>query len=178
MRPINEVFAVKYTCRCVNTLLQMFIAALLDSDSCSENGTVYFNYQMWSPEPCRVCVCDMGTVVCEDEVCEELSDCPTSVTPEGKCCPVCSTAAPPHSTDTKAGKWKMLLLYIRSLLQGLYRTFSSLSVGRTHHYGGFTRTLSLQYDQGQFPHTCILPRMCTDFLRDRGLKGVPFSMEL
>lgn len=87
-------------------LVQMLIAALLDSDSCTENGKVYSNNQIWSPESCRICVCDMGTVVCEDEVCEEQSDCQTAVTPEGECCPVCSTAAPTHGTDTEAGKWK------------------------------------------------------------------------
>lgn len=84
----------------------MLIAALLDSDGCTENGKVYSDNQIWSPESCRVCVCDMGTVVCEDEVCEELSDCQAAVTPEGECCPVCSTAAPTHGTDTEAGKWK------------------------------------------------------------------------
>lgn len=98
------------------TLLQMFTAALFDSDSCSENGTLYSNHHIWSPAPCRVCICDMGIVVCEDEVCEELIDCQTSVTPVGECCPVCSTAAPPHSTDTEAGKWRILLLDIHSLL--------------------------------------------------------------
>ncbi|TKS66386.1 Extracellular matrix protein FRAS1 [Collichthys lucidus] len=80
----------------------MFIAAVLDSDSCAENGKVYRNNEIWSPESCRLCVCDMGTVVCEDEVCEELGDCQTAVTPEGECCPVCSAAAPPHNTDTGA----------------------------------------------------------------------------
>jgi len=102
------------------------------TDSCTANGTVHSNNEIWSPEPCRTCMCDTGAVVCEDEVCEELSDCPMAVTPEGECCPVCSTAAPTHTTDTKAGKWKRLLLW------GIFSTFSSLSVGITRHYGGFS----------------------------------------
>lgn len=86
--------------------LQMLIAALLDSDSCTENGKVYRNYETWSPELCRVCVCDSGAVVCEDEVCEELSGCQMAVTPKGECCPVCST----HTTEPKAGKPLQLYL--------------------------------------------------------------------
>lgn len=67
--------------------LQMLIAALLDSDSCTENGKVYRNYETWSPELCRVCVCDSGAVVCEDEVCEELSGCQMAVTPKASVAP-------------------------------------------------------------------------------------------
>ncbi|KAF0045763.1 hypothetical protein F2P81_002292 [Scophthalmus maximus] len=79
-----------------------FTAALPDSDSCAENGTVYSNNQIWSPEPCRTCVCDLGIVVCEDEVCEELSGCPAAVTPEGQCCLACATAAAtPHGAETQ-----------------------------------------------------------------------------
>lgn len=47
---------------------------------------------MWSPEPCRVCVCDKGTTMCEDVVCEDLGDCKKTMTPDGECCPVCLTA--------------------------------------------------------------------------------------
>lgn len=63
-----------------------------DEDSCSEDGKVYANNDMWSPEPCRVCVCNMGTAVCEKVVCKDLGDCQETVTPEGECCPVCLTA--------------------------------------------------------------------------------------
>ncbi|GLD47225.1 collagen alpha-2(V) chain-like isoform X1 [Lates japonicus] len=52
---------------------------------------------MWNPEPCRICVCDKGTAVCEDVVCEHLGDCQKTVTPDGECCPVCLT---PASTST------------------------------------------------------------------------------
>lgn len=96
----------------------MLIAALLDSDSCTENGKTYSNNQIWSPELCRVCVCDMGAIMCEDEVCEELIGCQTAVTPEGECCPVCLTAATAQSTNTKAGKWSYYCCSFHSLLQG------------------------------------------------------------
>uniref|UniRef100_A0A3B5BIN9 VWFC domain-containing protein n=1 Tax=Stegastes partitus TaxID=144197 RepID=A0A3B5BIN9_9TELE len=44
------------------------------------------------PEPCRVCICEMGTVFCEDVVCEDVGDCAATEIPEGECCPVCSAA--------------------------------------------------------------------------------------
>lgn len=80
------------------------VAVLSHEDTCTENGKTYSRDQIWSPEPCRICVCDTGTVVCEEVVCEELRDCQTTEAPEGECCPVCSTAAPqPPSTDNKTG---------------------------------------------------------------------------
>ncbi|XP_075333089.1 cysteine-rich motor neuron 1 protein-like [Odontesthes bonariensis] len=70
------------------------------NDTCTENGKVYANKDMWSPEPCRVCVCDMGTTMCEDVVCEDLGDCQKTVIPEGECCPVCLTSASPLTPST------------------------------------------------------------------------------
>uniref|UniRef100_A0A8D0AW66 VWFC domain-containing protein n=1 Tax=Sander lucioperca TaxID=283035 RepID=A0A8D0AW66_SANLU len=73
--------------------------------TCTANGKAYSHHQTWSPEPCLICVCDTGTVECEEVVCEELSHCQTTEAPEGECCPVCSTAAPhpPPSTDNETG---------------------------------------------------------------------------
>lgn len=82
----------------------MSVAVVSHQDSCSDDGKVYANNQIWNPEPCRVCICDMGTVVCEDVVCEDVGDCQTSETPEGECCPVCTAAAHRPYTDTEAGK--------------------------------------------------------------------------
>uniref|UniRef100_A0A3Q4HVN4 VWFC domain-containing protein n=1 Tax=Neolamprologus brichardi TaxID=32507 RepID=A0A3Q4HVN4_NEOBR len=65
-------------------------AVLCHKDSCTADGKLYSNNQIWSPEPCRVCLCEMGTVVCEDMVCEDIGDCQTAEIPEGECCPVCS----------------------------------------------------------------------------------------
>lgn len=67
----------------------MSAAVLSHKDSCAEDGKVYSNNQIWNPEPCRVCICDLGTVVCEDVVCEDVGDCKTTGIPEGECCPVC-----------------------------------------------------------------------------------------
>lgn len=75
----------------------MSVAVLFYKDSCTEDGKVYSNNQIWYPDPCQVCICEMGTVVCEDVVCEDVGDCETTEIPEGECCPVCKT-------DTKTGK--------------------------------------------------------------------------
>lgn len=75
-----------------------------EDDTCTDDGEIYFDGEIWNPEPCRTCVCDVGTVVCEEVVCEELGDCRTTVTPEGDCCPECAkAAAPTRGTDTKTG---------------------------------------------------------------------------
>lgn len=80
------------------------VAVLFHEDTCTENGKTYSNNQIWSPEPCRICVCNTGTVVCEEVVCEELGGCQTTEVPEGECCPVCSTATPPPPRmDNKTG---------------------------------------------------------------------------
>ncbi|KAF3688424.1 Extracellular matrix protein FRAS1 Precursor [Channa argus] len=78
------------------------VAVLFHEDPCTHNGKTYSHNQIWSPEPCRICACNTGTVVCEEEVCEELGDCQTTEAPEGQCCPVCLTARqPPLYTDNK-----------------------------------------------------------------------------
>ncbi|CAB1434644.1 unnamed protein product [Pleuronectes platessa] len=71
------------------------------TDTCTENGIVYANNDMWNPEPCRICVCDMGTAMCEAVVCEDLGPCQEAVTPDGECCPVCLSAA---STSTPSAE--------------------------------------------------------------------------
>uniref|UniRef100_A0A3B3Z103 VWFC domain-containing protein n=1 Tax=Poecilia mexicana TaxID=48701 RepID=A0A3B3Z103_9TELE len=70
----------------------MPVAVLPHKDSCSVDGKTYANDQIWNPEPCRVCLCDKGTVLCEDVVCEDIGDCQATKIPEGECCPVCSAA--------------------------------------------------------------------------------------
>lgn len=76
-------------------------------DSCTENGKVYANKEMWNPEPCRICMCDKGATICEDVVCEDLGNCQNTVIPEGECCPVCLTAGSTltPSTDTSTGNF-------------------------------------------------------------------------
>lgn len=78
----------------------MSAAVLFHKDTCTEDGKVYTNNQIWSPELCRTCICDMGTVVCEDVMCEDLANCQTAVIPWGECCPVCVRSR----TDATSGK--------------------------------------------------------------------------
>lgn len=59
--------------------------------SCTADGEVYTNKDIWKPEPCRICVCDNGQVLCDEIQCDELTNCEKVVTPEGECCPVCQT---------------------------------------------------------------------------------------
>lgn len=81
-------------------------------DTCTGNGKVYANNDMWNPEPCRICVCDMGTAVCEKVVCEDLGDCEKTVIPEGECCPVCLTTASTSkpSVDPNTGSCCVIIL--------------------------------------------------------------------
>ncbi|KAG8515656.1 Collagen alpha-1(III) chain [Galemys pyrenaicus] len=45
---------------------------------------------VWKPEPCQICVCDSGSVLCDDIICDEQElDCPNPEIPFGECCAVC-----------------------------------------------------------------------------------------
>ncbi|GLD52950.1 collagen alpha-1(II) chain [Lates japonicus] len=61
-----------------------------DAFSCIQDGQRYSDKDVWKPEPCRICVCDTGTVLCDEIVCEELKDCPKPEIPFGECCPICA----------------------------------------------------------------------------------------
>lgn len=61
-----------------------------DVFSCMQDGQGYSDKDVWKPEPCRICVCDTGTVLCDEIVCEELKDCPKPEIPFGECCPICA----------------------------------------------------------------------------------------
>lgn len=81
-----------YYIQLTQKMILMSAAVLCHKDSCTADGKLYSNNQIWNPDPCRVCLCEMGTVVCEDVVCEDIGDCQTAEIPEGECCPVCSVA--------------------------------------------------------------------------------------
>lgn len=66
--------------------------------SCSADGQVYTNRDIWKPEPCRICVCDNGQVLCDEIQCDELTNCEKMYIPDGECCPVCQT-----DSSTSAG---------------------------------------------------------------------------
>lgn len=73
-----------------------------DDLSCTADGQVYTNRDIWKPEPCRICVCDNGQVLCDEIHCEELTNCEKVVVPDGECCPICQTDS---STDRRQGSY-------------------------------------------------------------------------
>ncbi|KAL7989873.1 hypothetical protein Chor_012539 [Crotalus horridus] len=62
-----------------------------EAGSCVQNGQRYSDKDVWKPEPCQICVCDTGTVLCDDIFCEEMRDCPSPEIAFGECCPTCPT---------------------------------------------------------------------------------------
>lgn len=58
--------------------------------SCTLDGHVFADRDVWKPEPCQICVCDSGHVMCEEVICEDTSDCANPVIPHDECCPVCA----------------------------------------------------------------------------------------
>lgn len=68
--------------------------------SCTLNGQVFADRDVWKPEPCQLCVCDNGAVMCDEVICEDTTDCPNPFIPHDECCPICpndGTAPPsPH----------------------------------------------------------------------------------
>ncbi|MEQ2178621.1 hypothetical protein GOODEAATRI_015970 [Goodea atripinnis] len=57
--------------------------------SCTLEGQVFADRDVWKPEPCQICVCDSGTVLCDEVLCEEPTDCPNPIVPQGECCAIC-----------------------------------------------------------------------------------------
>ncbi|XP_052454747.1 collagen alpha-1(II) chain-like [Carassius gibelio] len=64
-----------------------------ETKNCKDGDQNYSENEIWKPEPCRMCVCDNGQVICEEIRCEDLKGCEKLVIPEGECCPVCQTFA-------------------------------------------------------------------------------------
>jgi hypothetical protein len=57
---------------------------------CTYLGQIYQPRDVWKPEPCQICVCDAGSVLCDDIICDEENlDCPHPEIPFGECCAVC-----------------------------------------------------------------------------------------
>ncbi|XP_078517510.1 extracellular matrix protein 2 isoform X2 [Lissotriton helveticus] len=55
---------------------------------CSANGMIMYDKAVWSPKPCVTCLCSDGKAICDETICPALK-CPTTITREGECCPVC-----------------------------------------------------------------------------------------
>jgi len=74
----------------LNALLCFFPVA-----GCTHLGQVYADRDVWKPEPCQICVCDSGSVLCDDIICDDQElDCPNPEIPFGECCPVCPQTTP------------------------------------------------------------------------------------
>lgn len=70
--------------------------------SCTLDGQLYNDKDVWKPEPCQICVCDSGTVMCDEVICEDTSDCADPIIPDGECCPICpdTDGTPPSSSSS------------------------------------------------------------------------------
>lgn len=67
---------------------------------CSHLGQAYADRDVWKPEPCQICVCDSGSVLCDDIICDDQElDCPNPEIPFGECCAVCPQ--PPTAVSLK-----------------------------------------------------------------------------
>uniref|UniRef100_UPI00358FF62E collagen alpha-1(II) chain-like n=1 Tax=Myxine glutinosa TaxID=7769 RepID=UPI00358FF62E len=64
---------------------------LLSAGSCDFNGELHSDKDVWKSEPCQVCVCDSGNILCDEVFCDFVSDCPHPIILEGECCPICPT---------------------------------------------------------------------------------------
>lgn len=50
---------------------------------------MYLNRDIWKPQPCEICVCDNGAILCDKILCLDVLDCENPQIPVGECCPVC-----------------------------------------------------------------------------------------
>lgn len=70
--------------------------------SCTLDGHVFADRDVWKPEPCQICVCDSGTVMCDEVICEDTSDCPNPIIPHDECCPICPDDGSLHLSFTSS----------------------------------------------------------------------------
>lgn len=65
------------------------LPSTVQTGSCIQDGLTYNDKDVWKPEPCQICVCDSGNILCDEVICEDTSDCPNAEIPFGECCPIC-----------------------------------------------------------------------------------------
>ncbi|XP_021071685.1 extracellular matrix protein 2 isoform X2 [Mus pahari] len=58
---------------------------------CFVKGMIMYNKAVWSPEPCTICLCSNGRVLCDETECHPKA-CRYTIKREGECCPICSDA--------------------------------------------------------------------------------------
>lgn len=78
---------------CISYISPLPSASAENQAGCKEGDVIHEPNAIWKPEPCRLCVCDKGNIVCEDIRCEELKGCEHFSVPEGECCPLCERFA-------------------------------------------------------------------------------------
>lgn len=71
------------------------LATTEQAGGCIQEGQLYNDKDVWKPEPCRICVCDSGSVLCDEIICEEVKECADPIITSGECCPIC----PADATD-------------------------------------------------------------------------------
>lgn len=75
--------------RCLTCPPSLSVAPSDTGGSCTLDGQVFADRDVWKPEPCQICVCDSGTVMCDEVICEDTTDCPNPIIPHDECCPIC-----------------------------------------------------------------------------------------
>lgn len=75
-----------------------------DDAGCTADGQTYTNRDIWKPEPCQICVCDNGQVLCDEISCDQLNNCEKTYIPDGECCPVCQMDSPDGGGGGGGGK--------------------------------------------------------------------------
>ncbi|XP_043085492.1 extended synaptotagmin-1-like [Puntigrus tetrazona] len=93
--------------------------------------TFYRDKDVWKPEPCRICVCDTGTVLCDEIICEELKDCPKPEIPFGECCPWYTLKDAPSGQVHLKLEWLSLLPSAERLSEVLERNKNITIYGKT-----------------------------------------------
>uniref|UniRef100_A0AAV2LZM8 VWFC domain-containing protein n=1 Tax=Knipowitschia caucasica TaxID=637954 RepID=A0AAV2LZM8_KNICA len=73
---------------------------------CIQDGQQYNDKDVWKPEPCRICVCDSGAVLCDEIICEDVRECAYPIIQPGECCPICpaDATAPIETLGAKGQK--------------------------------------------------------------------------
>lgn len=92
-------YSVSFSMEPTFLLLRLFsascplLATTEEAGGCIQAGQQYNDKDVWKPEPCRICVCDSGSVLCDEIICEEIKECANPIIPSGECCPICPADA-------------------------------------------------------------------------------------
>lgn len=77
----------------MSTAVRPLPAAAEDAGGCVQDGRARSDKDVWRPEPCRICVCDSGAVLCDEIICEEVKECANPIITSEECCPICPADA-------------------------------------------------------------------------------------